>query len=290
MHISESIRSGRFVVTCELTPPKGVNIQNFVNAAEMVKNYADAIVVTDNQRAVMRVAPLALCQALKTRNIEPVMELSTRDRNRLSLQSELLGAAVLGIENVLLVTGHEITIGDHIDAKPVHDLDCTALVKAATTLTQGKDMTGHALEGAPRLCIGVEVMLRGKASDEQLTALREQVSMGAQFIITHPIYEPDVLHGLMESVSDLHVPVIVGHMMLRSASMARFMNTNLPGVHVPDALIGELEGLPREELPARSLQLSIDLLNKMKPLCDGMHLMPGGWERYVPRIVDAVLG
>ncbi len=288
MQISEAIRGGRFCVTCELTPPKGTSIQGFLNAADMVRNYADAILVTDNQRAVMRAAPLILCQVLKSRNIEPVMEICIRDHNRLALQSQLLGAAIAGVENVLVVAGHDVLVGDHIDAKPVNDMSCSSLVQAAVMLNQGKDLAGHNLEGSPRFSIGIEAIAEKGLKPDQVADLREKVAQGAQYIITQPVYEPETMAAFVESVSDLNVPILVSHIMLRSASMARFMNSNFPGVNVPDYLIRELEGLSREEVPAASVQLSIDLLRRMKPLCQGMHLMPGGWERYVPRIVDGV--
>lgn len=290
MHIADKIKNGKFVFTCEVSPPKGVNIQGFMNAVDMVKNYVDAIVVTDNQRAVMRAAPLALCQVLKAKGVEPVMELCTRDRNRVCLQSELLGAAILGTENVLISMGHDISVGDHLGAKPVHDLDLASLVGAAMELTKGRDMAGHSLEGAPNLCIGVEVTVSAKPSAEQVQSVKDQVSKGAQFIVTQPIYEPEVLHAFMEAINGLNVPVIAGHMFLRSASMARFVNSNLPGVSVPDDIISKLDGVDREELPAKSQQLSIELVQKLRKVCNGVHLMPGGWERYVPRLVDTVLG
>jgi len=290
MNLVERIKGGRFVVTCEVGSPKGVNSLGFLNTVDLVRNYVDAVMVGDNNRAVMRAAPLAICQLLKSRNVEPLMELSTRDRNRLALQADLLGAGIAGVENILLVEGHDLSVGDHVDARPVHDLDCAALVKAAATLTQGKDMTGHALDGAPEFCIGVEAMVGQVPADEQGERLRELVGQGAQFLLTQPIYAPEMLESFVNSVSDLNVPVIVSHMTLRSASMANFMNSNLPGVNVPRELVGELEGLPRAELGEKSLQLSIDLLKKLKPFCQGIHLMPSGWEAYVPRIADAVVG
>ena len=290
MNLLELINNGRFVVTCEVGSPKGTNILGFLNTVDLVKNYVNAITIGDNQRAVMRAAPLAICQLLKARNVESVMELATRDRNRLALQSDLLGAGIIGVENLLLVTGHDLSVGDHVEAKPVYDLDCASLVKATSVLTQGKDLTGHALDGAPSFCIGVEATVGLRPAEEQLAMLQEMKNQGAQFIQTQPIYEPEVLERFTDSIRGLNMPVIVGHMTLRSASMANFMNSNLPGVHVPKEMIKDLEGLPREELVEKSLQLSIDLLKKMKPMCQGIHLMPGGWERYVPRIVDAVVG
>ena len=289
MHLSELVKRGQFVITCEVDSPKGVNLEEFLNNADLVKDYVHAINIGDNQRAVMRAGPLAICHMLKMRNIEPVMELTTRDRNCLALQSDLLSAAILGIENVLLLTGYHPSVGDHAEAKPVYELDSVSLVNAAMTLTQGRDITGHALNGAPNFCFGVAATPGLEPAESHLARLKEKIAQGAQFIQTQTVYEPEVLERFMESISGLKVPVLVGHVMLKSVSMASFMNSNVPGVTVPEKLIKELEGLPRQQLIETSLQISIELLKKMKPMCQGIHFMPAGWERHVPRIVEAVV-
>lgn len=290
MYIHEIINRYKFVFTCEIDSPKGINIEEFLDKADMVKDYVDAINIGDNQRAVMRAAPLAICHVLKEKKIEPIMELAARYRNRLALQADLLGAAILGVKNVLLTKGFDPSIGDHAEAKLVHDLDCIALVKAAVTLTKGADMTGHALNEAPNFCLGVTAIPEREPNEAHLAELKEKVSLGAGYIQTQPIYEPEVLERFLESISSLHVPVIVGHMMLKSASMARFINSNLPGVTVPEKLIRELEGLPRNQLVEKSLQISVALLKRMKPLCQGVHFIPAGWEIYVPGIVQEIVG
>ncbi len=290
MHLSELFRNGRFVITCEITPPKGVNTDEFLNTVDLVKGHVDAINIGDNQRAVMRAASLAVCHLLKEKNIEPIMELTTRDRNRIALQSDLLGAAIAGVENVLLVSGYHPSVGDHAQAKAVYDLDSVSLVTAAKTLTKGQDITGHALDGTPDLCLGVAANPGLKPAEPHLERLRQKIAEGAQFIQTQTVYDLEVLERFMESVSKFNVPVMVGHTVLRSASMASFMNSNLPGVSVPDKLIRELEGLPKHQVTDTSLRLSIDLLRRMKPLCQGIHFMVGGWERYIPTIVEAVTG
>ena len=290
MHLSELFRNGKFVITCEVTPPKGVDIGEFLNTVDLVKDHVDAVSIGDNQRAVMRAASLVICHLLKEKNIEPLMELTARDRNRIALQSDLLGAAIMGIENVLLVSGYPPSVGDHAQAKPVYDLDSISLVAAAKALTQGHDITGHALDGTPSLCLGVAANPGLKPAEPHLERLKRKVAEGAQFIQTQAVYDTEVLEKFMESVSRLNVPVMVGHAMLRSASMASFMNSNLPGVSVPDKLIKELEGLPKHQIAETSLRISIDLLRRMKPLCQGVHFLVAGWEQYVPTIVEAVVG
>jgi 5,10-methylenetetrahydrofolate reductase len=281
-------KRGEFIVTCELGPPKGVDIQGFLDVADLVKDSVHAVNIGDNTRGVMRAGSWAICHMLKTRGIEPVMEMTTRDRNRIALQSDLLGAAILGIENVLFDTGHDPAVGDHVDAKAVRDLDCASLAEVARTLTEGADMAGHALEGAPSLCFGVMATPGLEPTEEHLAEVRRAVDCGAQFIQTQPVYDPAVLQRFMEAVADLGVPVVVGHMMLKSVSMASFINSNVQGVTVPDAMMRQLDGLRRDELIEASLRLSIDFLRQTRPMCQGIHFMPAGWERYVSRIVDAI--
>ena len=288
MRISDEIKQQGFVMTCEIDSPKGVGIDEFLDKVDMVKSYVDAITAGDNQRAVMRAAPLAICHILKERNVEPIMELSALYRNRLALQSDLLGAGIMGIENVLLHDGWDPTIGDHMEAKSVHDLDCCALVKAAAGLTRGGDLSGHALNEAPNFCVGVSVNINLEPNSNQLSQLEDKIAAGAQFILTQPVYDSAMLEGFLDATRRLGVPVIVGHMMLKSPSMARFINSNLPGVTVPEKIIKELERVPREQVAEKSLQISVSLLRELKPLCQGFHFIPAGWERYVGNLVQEV--
>ncbi len=290
MHISELIKHHNFIVTCEIDPPKGTNVDEFLDKVNMVKDHVDAINIGDNQRAVMRAAALAICRLLKERGIETIMEVTTRYRNRIAIQSDMLGAAILGIENILLLAGYDPSVGDHAEAKPVDDLDAVSLVNAAIALAKGTDMTGHPLNEAPDFCLGVTAT-PGLVSDElHLGELKQQIASGIHFIQTQPIYEPEVLERFIDSISSFEVPVIVGHIMLKSASMARFMNSNFPGVTVPEKLIEELEGLSRDQVVETSLQISVELIKKMKPNCQGVYFIPTGWEMHVPRIIEAVAG
>lgn len=290
MHLSELIKRHEFIVTCEIDPPKGTNVDEFLDRVDMVKDHVDAINIGDNQRAVMRAAALAVCHLLKERNVETIMEVTACQRNRIAIQSDMLGAAILGIENILLIAGHEPSVGDHAEAAPVHDLDTVSLVNAAVALTKGTDMTGHPLNQAPDFCLGVTAT-PGLVSDELLMGeLKQQIASGVHFIQTQPIYEPEVLERFIDSISGCQVPVIVGHVVLKSASMARFMNSNFPGVTVPEKLIEKLEGLRREQVVEASLQISADLIKKMKPNCQGVSFIPAGWEMHVPRIVEAIGG
>ena len=287
MHLAE-LANSKFVITCETSSPKGVDLEDFLNRVDLVKDYVAAINIGDNQRAVMRAGPLAICNLLKKRGIEPVMELAARDKNRLALQSDLLAAAIMGIENIVLVTGHDPTLGDHAEAKPVYDLDSVALIDVAVGLTQGRDMAGHPIDGAPDLCLGV-VATPGLVDDEkEMSRLKEKLQRGARFIQTQPVYELEVMEKFVEAIKGFEVPVFAGHVILKSASMASFMNSNFPGVKIPDTMIRELEGLPRDRVIETTLQMSAELIKKIKPMCQGIHFMPEGWERYLSRIVEQV--
>lgn len=290
MSITENIKQKGFIITCEIDSPKGIGIEEYLDKVDTVKNFVDAITVGDNQRAVMRAAPLAICHLLKEKNVEPIMELSALYRNRLALQSDLLGAGIMGIENVLLYDGWDPAMGDHVEAKPVRDLDCCGLVKAAVGLTRGGDLAGHSLNEAPSFCMGVSINVTADLNTEQIHHIEDEITAGAQFVITQPVYDPDTLKNLLEVVKKFKVPLIVGHMMLKSSSMARFINSNLPGVTVPAEIISELDKVSRDQVVSKSLEISAALLKKIKPLCQGFHFVPAGWERYVENLVQDIMG
>lgn len=290
MHISERVKQQGFVITCEIDSPKGIGIEEFLDKVDTVKSYVDAITIGDNQRAVMRAAPLAICHLLKERDVEPVMEFSALYRNRLALQADLLGAGILGIDNILLQDGWDPAIGDHIDAKFIHDLDCCGLVKAASNLNRGIDLGGNPLNESPNFCIGVSVNIGSESNSDQINILQEKIAAGAQFILTQPAYDVVLVTKFLEATKTLGIPVIVGHMMIKSPSMARFINSNLPGVTIPDSIIGELDKAPRAQVAERSLQLSVALLKELKPLCQGFHFVLAGWEKYVANLVQEIGG
>lgn len=289
MQICEIIRRGKFAVTCEIDSPKGTSLEEFFDKVDIVKEYVDAINIGDNRRAVMRAAPLAICHLLREKGIETIMEVAAQYRNRLALQADLLGAAILDIENLLITRGLAPSIGDHAEAESVRDIDLQTLLKAAVNLIKGTDLAGHALNEAPHFCLGVDVTLATEAGEVHLDELKEILSSGADYIQTQPIYEPAILERFLESIRGFNLPLIVGHMMLKSASMARFINSNLPGVRVPETLIRELEGLPRDQIVKKSLQISGTLLRKIKPLCQGVNFIPAGWEKYLPGIMGEIV-
>lgn len=284
-NLSEALKSGKFVVTAEIGPPKGVDIEEMLGDAELFRGRVDAVNVTDQQSSVMRLGSLATCHLLKERGLEPVFQMTCRDRNRIALESDLLCAHVLGIENVLCLTGDYISLGDHPEAKPVFDLDSVSLLETATLLQQGADLAGKELKGRPVFFLGAVVTPGADPLEPQIIKMEKKVRAGAQFFQTQAVYEPEEFERFVKEIKHLSVPVSVGIVLLKSAGMARFMNKNVAGVHVPDSLIEEIDRA--EDKRAKSVEIAARLIKEMKDLCQGVHIMAIGWEKMVPRVLDA---
>ena len=285
MNIAELAADGKFVVTAEIGPPKGIDIQEMMGDAELMRGRVTAINVTDQQSSVMRIGSLPICRLLQEKELEPVLQMTCRDRNRIALQSELLGAAVLGIEHVLCLTGDFIALGDHPQAKSVFDLDSVSLLMTAKQLMAGKDLANNDLKGAPKFCLGAVVTPGAEPLEPQIIKMEKKVKAGAQFFQTQAVYDPKQFEEFMKAVAYLNVPVMMGIVMLRSAGMARFMNKNVAGVHVPDGLIEEME--QAESKAQKSIEIAARLINEMRPMCQGVHIMAIGWEKKVPQVLDA---
>lgn len=284
--LKESIEDGVFPVTTEVGPPKGTNIEHELAAAVALKDRVTAVNVTDLQSAVMRVGSLAVCRLLKERGVEPVLQVTCRDRNRLSLQSELLSAAVLGVENVLCLTGDHIVLGDHTEARPVFDLDSVQLLKAASSLNSGHDLAGHELDGTPDLFLGAVVTPEFEPLELQLLKMKKKIDAGARFFQTQAVFTPDKFKAFMDRVSSWNVPIMAGLVVLKSAGMARFMNRNVAGVFVPDELIGKMKKAPSKERKKRAAEITAGIIREVHPYCQGIHLMPLGWDDVVPDILQ----
>jgi len=285
MTFREALKSGKFVVTAEVGPPKGVDMKEFLDNAELLRPRVTAINVTDQQSAVMRVGSLTAARLLKDHGIEPIFQMTCRDRNRIALQSDLLSAYVQGIENVLCLTGDHTFLGDHPTAMPVFDLDSVSLLYAAKQLEAGKDLAGKDLKGAPHFYLGACVTPGAEPLGPQLLKMEKKVKAGAQFFQTQAVYEPKKFETFMKRAGKFGVPVMVGIVLLRSVAMARFMNKNVAGVHVPDELINELD--KAENKVQKSIEIAARLINQMKGMCQGVHIMAIGLEARVPPVLDA---
>ena len=292
--LQEALSQGKFVVTGEIGPPKGTNVGPILEEAEeYLKETVVAVNVTDIQTAVMRLGSLAFSHMLTDLGIEPVFQMVCRDRNRLALESDLLSAAALGIENVLALTGDHIVMGDHREARPVYDLDSVSLIETMVTLEQGNDL-GKDRKGNPNQLDGVPKFFKGccvtPCADEpemQVMKLENKVAAGAQFVQTQAVYDPASFESFMKRIEHLDIPVLVGIVMLKSAGMAKYMNKGVPGVVIPDGIIQKLSDASKEDRPKVSVDISAQLIREMKDMCQGAHIMPLGWDKYIPEIIEA---
>ena len=281
--LQQALAKGEFAVTAEVAPPKGTDTAEMMENAEFLRGKVHAVNVTDQQSSVMRLGSLASCRLLKESGFEPVFQLTTRDRNRIALQSDLLSSYVLGIENVLCLTGDHVTLGDHPQAKPVFDLDSVSLLMAAKGLAGGTDMAGESLEGAPTFHLGAVVTPGYETMELQFLKMERKIKAGVQFFQTQAVYDPALFSRFMEGAKDLGVPVMLGFVLLKSVGMARYMNKNVAGVSVPDSIIDEMK--KTDDKVATSIQIAARIIRQTREMCQGVHLMTMGWERYVPDIL-----
>jgi methylenetetrahydrofolate reductase (NADPH) len=285
MGFQESLAAGKFVITSEIGPPKGTHIQEMMADAELLRGRVDAINVTDLQSSVMRLGSLAVCHLLQEKGLEPIFQVTCRDRNRLALQADLLSASVLGIRNVLALTGDYASLGDHPQSKPVFDLDSVNLLKVIKTLEGGTDMVGNALQGAPRFFPGAVVNPGGNPVEAQIIKMEKKIKAGANFFQTQAVYDVGAFEKFMKRVAPFRVPVLAGIILLKSAGMARFMNKNVAGVFVPEPLIQKMA--KAEDRVKTSIEIGAELMRDLKGMCQGVHIMPIGWESKVPALLEA---
>ncbi len=286
----EALESGKFVVTAEVGPPKGTNIEKLLHHIDLLKDRVDALNVTDNQSAVMRICSLAVCKIIRDRGGEPILQITCRDKNRLAIQSELLGAHVLGIHNVLCLTGDHIVVGDHIDAMPVFDIDSVHLIQAVRTLEQGKDMAGNDLDGPVSFCVGATATPEADPLEPQLLKFQKKVRAGIDFVQTQAVYDLDKFRRFMEFARKFdRVKILAGIVLLASVGMARYMNANVPGIFVPEEMIQELASAPKGKAIEKGIEIAARLIRTIRDegICDGVHIMAIGREERVLDILDA---
>ena len=284
--LQEKLEAGEFVVTGEIGPPKGIDTHEMDEETEHLRGKVVAINVTDIQSSVMRLGSLIVSEHLVRQGLEPVFQLTCRDRNRLAIQTELLSAAWVGIENVLALTGDHQFLGDHPMAKGVFDLDSVSLLQTITLLNQGKDLAGNDLQGAPKLFPGAVVAPGLDPVEPQIIKMEKKIAAGARFFQTQAVYDPRQMEAFMKQVEQFKVPVLAGIVVLKSAGMAKFMNKNVAGVFVPDHLIDEMASAKKKDLKKRGAEIAGRLIKEMKGMCQGIHLMPLGWTD----TVDDILG
>ena len=287
MRITELFDNGEFVVTAEVGPPKGIHVEHMVEEAKEYLTGITAVNVTDNQSSVMRMGSLPACVALKNAGLTPILQLTCRDRNRIALQSELLGAAMLGIENILCLTGDHTKMGDHPGAKPVFDLDSVSLLHTACQLEKGVDLGGQQLVGEPpKFAKGAVVSPCSDSVDAQLAKMERKVMAGAEYFQTQAVFDSEKFISFMEKAKEFGKPVQLGVIIPKSAGMAKFMNKNVAGVHVPQWMIDELAAdKEKAKLGITGVELAAKVIKECRPYCQGLHIMALGWEAKVPELL-----
>ena len=288
MRITELFDNGEFVVTAEVGPPKGIDASHVVAEAKEFLSGITAVNVTDNQSSVMRMGSLPACVMLKNAGLTPILQLTCRDRNRIALQSELLGAAALGIENILCLTGDHTKMGDHKGAKPVFDLDSVSLLHTVCQLEKGVDLGGNPLVGeAPKFAKGAVVSPCSDSVDAQLAKMERKVMAGAEYFQTQAVFDSEKFISFMEQAKQFGKPVQLGVIIPKSAGMAKFMNKNVAGVHVPQWMIDELAA-DKEKAKAgiTGVELAAKVIRECRPYCQGLHIMALGWEAKVPQLLE----
>ena len=290
-NLQKSLEEGKFIFTSEFSPPKGVDTKKMMEKVDILKNCVDAANVSDLQGANMSMDGLATSSILIDLGLEPVLQLTCRDRNRLALQSNVLSASVMGIKSILVLTGDYTNIGDHPGSYPVFDLDSVQLLWAISRLEQGYDMAGNKLNEKPAFFKGAAVNPEAdsEASYElQLLKMKKKVDCGAQFFQTMPVFNPERFIEFTKRVSelDIDVPILAGIQLLKSERMANYMNKYLPGINVPQPAIDRLASA--SDKLAVSLKIAAETVNKIKPYCAGIHIGAQGWEEHIPDLIKKV--
>jgi len=288
--LQSKLESGKFAISCEFGPLKGTDTTEIKENIEVLKGKVDAANVTDQQSSVMRLGSLVTSYLAVAGGLEPIFQMTCRDRNRIALQSDLLSAWVLGIKNVLALTGDLPQLGDHPQAKAVFDLDSVTLLQAISRLNEGYDLAGNELAGKPAFYAGavVKVESNTEASTElQIAKMERKIAAGARFFQTQAVYDAKSFGKFMKRVDKYKVPVMAGIIPLKNAGMARYMNANVAGVVVPDEIIQKMADAPKEDREKTGIQIAADLIRQMKPMCQGVHIMAIGWEKKVPAIIQA---
>ncbi len=278
------IEAGTFVVTSEIAPPKGPDLTEFLEKARMVKDRVVAINVTDNQRAIMRLSSLIASEALVRAGIEPIYQLACRDRNRLGLQSDLLGAHAVGIRNVLPLTGDAVAIGDQQEAKPVFDLTSVKLMQLVQKLNQGLTYNDLPLSGKTDFFVGGAVDPKNIGSKAFFFKMEEKMKGGAKFFQSQPVYDLEKVEAFFKYCTEIGAKSLIGILLIKGPKQAAFLNEHVPGIRIPDEIIQRFNGT-NDPLQV-GMEYAAQQIRELKPICHGIHIMTVGREDLVTSILD----
>jgi len=292
--LQKVIQAGHLAVTSEVGPPRSAEGSIIEEKGHLIKDYVDAINVTDNQTSVCRLCSLASCIRLKLMGLEPVLQMVTRDRNRIALQSDILGAASFGINNILCLTGDHQHFGDHANCINVFDLDSIQLIQTVKMMRdEGRLLGGHEFQYKPQMFIGAAANpFAGPNVELRVARLAKKAAAGVQFIQTQCIYNMDTMKTFMKIMVDrgLHekVAILAGITPMKNVGMARYMQKRVPGIDVPEEIVERLKGVPKEKQPEEGINIAIDQIEELKEVegIRGFHIMAIEWEEKVPEIVE----
>ncbi len=288
MSLRQAFECGKFVITTEIGPPKGTDTDEIRRLIDLYKGTVDAINATDNQSAVMRMSSLAISKIILEHGAAPILQMTCRDRNRIALQSDLLGAHALGIRNVVVMTGDHVLAGDHKQAKPVFDVESVQLLKIINSLNSGADMMGAALRGNTGFFAGAVVTPEANPLEPQLMKFSKKVRAGAKYFQTQAIYDITMFKVFMDHARKLQAKVLAGIVVLKNERMAQYLNNHVAGIRVPEEFIAELAAAPgKEEKQKAGIAIAARLIRRLheERVCDGVHIMAIGMEDRVPEIM-----
>ncbi len=294
LRLEEAFRSGLPVTTCEIASGDGADPDDVVRRARLVRDHVDAVNVPDNTAGIVHMSAWAAAAILAGEGVDPIMHVTCRDRNRLALQGDLLGAAAMGVRNILCLTGDHMVHGDHPDAKPVFDLDSIQLVGLANVLRHGRYLSGREIKPAPDLFPGATENPFAPPYDFRPLRLQKKVEGGARFIQTQITFNVKRFAAFMESVRDLgldrKVPILAGVAPVRSARAARFMQERVPGMEIPDSVVRRMEqaGNERTRREEEGIRICVEIIEQLREVrgLAGFHLMPIHWEEAVAEIAS----
>lgn len=291
--LEKVLAQGHLAVTSEVGPPRGCNVDIVKEKANMIKDYVDGINVTDNQTAMVRMSSIAGGTIIKQMGLDPIIQMVARDRNRLAMQADIIGAYSLGINTMLCLSGDHPKFGDHPQAKSVYDIDSVNMINMVKNMRdEGKFQGGADIKMPPKMFIGAAANPFADPFELRVMRLAKKVAAGVDFIQTQCIFNLDKFETWMKGVTDrgLHekVHILAGITPMKSVGMARYMKNKVPGMDVPDEVIKRLEGVSKEQQPEEGIKMAVEQMERMKEIkgVAGFHIMAIEWEQRVPEIVE----
>ena len=281
---STKLNQNKFIYTSELTPPKGIDLTQLINKASSL-NMVDAFNITDNHNSKMTMAPIGLARKLIENNIEPIYQITCRDRNSIAIQSDLLAAHSLGINNILCMSGESAKYGDHPNAKDVFDINSEELIGIVTKLNNGYDYTDNKLDSMTNFNIGAVVNPGADNLDKELEKFKNKIKNGATFFQTQAIYNPETLQSIIEIKDKNDIKIFAGFIPIKSVKMANYLNTKVPGITVPENIIKLMK--TTDDPQNTCIQISKEIISEIKDMkgINGIHIMALGWEHLIPKMI-----